>query len=345
MSVYAANRLASITEDSQFCEEIVEAFADTTRESANLTSFGVIAQLHENDMRMFDAIIGADFASVSNGKLLEGAELVAFNEKMEKVTGSAIWKKIDEAIQAIKGAILTIARKIRDKVSDLVNVDKKLIDRYGKAIEDAKEINVKVKFGLPTKLLDNENDKSVTKAAEKCFGKIVNGATTIKDNLSDAAKVEEAKKKMDAATEELIKSVDNLFISIDGGTTITASDARAALDELKNGKKSIKTIKKIADAALKTVKEMEKAAKAAKSKNEADPAAAANVYKIVSGTGASVHKAMGIFNSALVKTLSAYRKEVLAAGRAALGAKNESFVMDNLFMCSDQFVAEVCEMI
>ena len=66
MSVYATNRIASIAEGSEISQEIMEAFADKTRETANLSCYGVIAQIHENDQRMFDAIISADFASASH---------------------------------------------------------------------------------------------------------------------------------------------------------------------------------------------------------------------------------------------------------------------------------------
>jgi len=341
MSVYAANRLASITEDSQFCEEIVEAFADTTRESANITNFGVIAQLHENDMRMFDAIISADFASVSNGKLLEGAELAAVNEKMEKVTGSAIWAKIKSAIEAIKNAIVAVARKIRDKVSELIKADKKILERYEKPINDADKIEAKINFAFPKKSTDE-----IKTAAEKSFAKIVDGAKKINDNISDSETVTAARKEMDDATDKLIKDVDDIFVKTDN-MTVDKGEAKISLEELKTGKATIKALKESADKAYKAVKEVEKAAKAAQNKKGDDAAVAANVYKIVSGVGSSVHKAMATVNNAAVKTLAAHRKVVLAAGRYALAPKkvSESFVMENLFLCSDQYVAEMCEMI
>ena len=343
MSVYAANRLASITEDSQFCEEIVEAFADTTRESANITNFGVIAQLHENDMRMFDAIISADFASVSNGKLLEGAELAAVNEKMEKVTGSAIWAKIKSAIEAIKNAIVAVARKIRDKVSELIKADKKILDRYEKPINDADKIEAKINFAFPKKSTEEIKD-----AAKKSFDKIIAATEVINKNISDAEAVAAARKDMDDATDNLIKDVDNIFIKTDN-MTVNKLEAEDSLKELRDGKgkEAIRTIKDSADKAYKAVKEVEKAAKAAQNKKGDDAAVAANVYKIVSGVGSNVHKAMATVNNAAVKTLAAHRKVVLAAGRYALAPKkvSESFVMENLFLCSDQYVAEMCEMI
>lgn len=37
MGVYAANRLASIAEEAEFSQEIMEAFADESRETSNIT--------------------------------------------------------------------------------------------------------------------------------------------------------------------------------------------------------------------------------------------------------------------------------------------------------------------
>jgi len=346
MSVYAANRLTSIAEDSQFEQEIIEAFADTSRETASLTNYGVIAQLHENDMRMFDAIISADFATVSNSMVLEGAELVAVNEKVENSTAKKIWEKIKSAIKAIKEAILKVARIFRDKILDLIKADKKIVEKYSDAInKNFKPITVKV--AAPTKSMIELKIK-----AEATYKELIADAGNVStilrgldDNTpgsGDGANI--IKKKMTEEVEDLIKAVSN----IDNGQTntqITADIAKKALDELKGGREIIKVAKDSADKALKVVKAMEKAANEAQSKKSDSPAAGARVYSAVSGTGASVNKAMNTVNNALVKILAANRKIVLAAGRAAKGGVQEAAVLEALFDTSDMYVAEMCEMI
>ena len=355
MGVYAANRLASIAENSEISQEIMEAFADESRETAHISSYGVIAQIHENDLRMFDAIISADFASVSNGKILEGAELAAVNEKMEKVTAKGIWEKIKGLIKAIKDTIIKIARIFRDKVMDLIKVDKKIVARYGSAIRGAKQwTDVEVNFELPTVAM-----KAIANDCDSTYDKIADQAKAISDIIAKLDKdtkemdnaVQTAKDNISKANEELIKKVE--VFNNQKKSTIKKSDAVRALDDLDGGKEIIKEGKKNADKALKVVQEMEKAAKAAQSKKSVNAAVGAKIYSVVSGIGAGTHKAMNTVNNGLVKILAAERKIVLAAGRTALygygkkeedKAQNEA-VLDALFMSSDLFVAEMCEMV
>ena len=353
MSVYATNRIASIAEDSQICEEIMEAYADKTRETANLSNYGIIAQLHENDMRMFDAIISADFASASSANLLEGAELAALNEKMENAAASKIWDRIMGVITAIKEAIIKVARLFRDKISNLINADKKILAKFTKPIENLPaDFSLNVKFALPKQSLTKIADE-----ASECYKKIKNEADKINgfglnlqsDDVSMNTDIQDYKEKIDEINKSLVASVDDIFAT--GDNKVTKSDAESAVLELLGGKNVVKAAKKNADDALKTVKELEKAAKAAQKKNAANPKVGAQVYSVVSGIGAATNKAMHTVNNALTQILAANRRIVLAAGRAALrgekevDAKQEAAILDALFEASDLHVAEVCEMV
>ena len=349
MGVYAANRLASIAEEAEFSQEIIEAFADESRETSHITCYGIVAQLHENDARMFDAIIGADFASVANSRLLEGAEQKNSEKKVNKITSSKIWQNIEKAIAAIKEAILKVARAFRDKIYDFIKADKKIIDKYGEAIKKAPSIdNVTVKFPLPTKTI-----AELAKKATNTYNELARDAgdiNTLLRGLDDETEgsgdgANNVRKKMNQEVEDLIKAFsdyDNNQVT----SKITKDIAITAVSELKTGKDVINAVKKNADSALKVVKSAEKAAKAAKAKKADSPAAGARVYSAVSGTGASISKAMHTVNNALVKILGANRKIVLAAGRAALGAKvqNEA-TLSAIFDSSDLYVAEMCEMV
>ena len=348
MGVYAANRLASIAEDTEFSQEILEAFADESRETSHITSYGIVAQLHENDSRMFDAIIGADFASLSTSRLLEAADQEESQKKMNKATSDSIWKKIEHAIKAIGEAILKVARAFRDKIYDLIKADKKIVDKYGAAIAKADSIDVTVKFALPTKSIAELAKKANSTYAELArdagdINTILRGLDDNTEGSGDGAN--NVKAKMNKEVEDLIKSVSE-YTNGQDNSKITKAIAQEAVAELKTGKAVINAVKKNADAALKVVKAVERAAKSAKSKHADSPAAGARVYAAVSGTGASVSKAMGTVNTALAKILGANRKIVLAAGRAALGAKvqNEA-VLGALFDSSDLYVAEMCEMV
>lgn len=349
MGVYAANRLASIAEEAEFSQEINEAFADESRETSNITCYGIVAQLHENDARMFDAIIGADFASVANSKLLEASEQAESEKKMSKVTSSAIWQKIEKAIIAIKEAILKVARKFREKVMDLLKVDKKIIDKYGNAIAKADSIDVAVKFAVPTKSITELAKESI-----QAYNKLRTQAEKVKDILgsvtadaddSEGGRASGARAAIDAINNDLIKSVDAVTNKAEE-TKITKAMAEEAVKELRTGKAVINATKKNADNALAVIKSVEHAAKAAKSKKADNPAVGAQVYKAVSGIGAGTSKAMNTVNNGLIKILGANRKIVLAAGRAALGAKvqNEA-TLSAIFDSSDLYVAEMCEMI
>jgi hypothetical protein len=351
MSIYATNRIASIAEDSQICEEIMEAYADKTRETANLSNYGIIAQLHENDMRMFDAIISADFASASSANLLEGAELAALNEKMENAAASKIWDRIMATITAIKEAVIKVARLFRDKVSNLINADKKILAKFTKPIENLPaDFNLNVKFALP-----KESLSKIASEASKSYNDIKREAGKINsfglqdDDVSMDAGIQDYKDNIDEINKKLIASVDDIFTTDDN--KISKSDAKSAVLELMSGKNVVKAAKKNADDALKTVKELEKAAKAAQKKNAANPKVGAQVYSLVSGIGAATNKAMHTVNNALTQILAANRRIVLAAGHAALrgektvDAKQEAAILDALFEASDLYVAEVCEMV
>lgn len=351
MSVYAANRIASIAEDSQISEEIMEAFADKTRETANLSNYGIIAQLHENDMKMFDAIISADFASASSNKLLEGADLAALNEKMENATASKIWDKIKATIEAIKNAIIKVARLFRDKVSNLINADKKILAKFTKPIENLPaDFSLAVKFSLPKESLNK-----VAGEASKCYADIKREAGKIAtfglqgDDQSMNVDIQDYKENIEEINKKLVASVDDIFK--DGDNTVSKSDAESAVLELMGGKAVVKAAKQNADSALKAIKELEKAANAAQKKNAASPKVGAQVYSVVSGIGSATNKAMHAVNNALTQILAANRRIVLAAGRAALrgekevDAKQEAAILDALFEASDLYVAEVCEMV
>ena len=353
MSVYATNRIASIAEDSEMSQEIMEAFATKTRETANLTNYGIIAQLHENDQRMFDAIISADFASASSANLLEGAELAALNEKMENATASKIWDKIQAMITAVKEAIIKVARLFRDKISDLIKADKKILARYEKPIEKLPDSwSMTVKFPTPKKSLDKLAKQSA--ASFNDIRRNVNSINAIAGSIEagDAGSGTEHiehKENIEEINKKLTDSIADIFTS--GDTTISKSDAESAVLELMSGKAAVKAAKETADKAVKAIKELEKVTKAAQKKHAANPKAGAQVYSSASAICGVTNKTMQAVNNALTKILAANRKIVLAAGRSALAGEKkvepaqEAAVLGALFEASDLYVAEMCEMV
>lgn len=347
MSIYATNRLASIAEDSEISQEIMEAFADKTRETAHITNYGIIAQIHENDMRMFDAIISSDFAAVSSKNILEAAEFTALNEKMNNATAEKIWNKIVELVTALRDAIVKVARLFRDKISDLVKADKKIVERYTKPIEGLDNgFSLKVKFALPKKSLD-----SLAREATKSYSDIIRNVGRISsiasnieaDDASADSSIQDYRENINEINGNLVKSIEDIFT--EGESTITKSIAEDAVLELMSGKAVVKAAKENADKAMKAIKELEKIIKSAKSKHAANPKVGAQVYSMASGIGTVTNKTMNTVNTALTKILAANRKIVLAAGRSALnGVKNEA-VLNALFTSSDFYVAEMCEMV
>jgi hypothetical protein len=254
-------------------------------------------------------------------------------------------------ITAIKEAVIKVARLFRDKVSNLINDDKKILAKFTKPIENLPaDFSLNVKFALP-----KESLSKIASEASKSYNDIKREAGKINsfglqdDDVSMDAGIQDYKDNIDEINKKLIASVDDIFTTDDN--KISKSDAKSAVLELMSGKNVVKAAKKNADDALKTVKELEKAAKAAQKKNAANPKVGAQVYSLVSGIGAATNKAMHTVNNALTQILAANRRIVLAAGHAALrgektvDAKQEAAILDALFEASDLYVAEVCEMV
>jgi hypothetical protein len=354
MSVYAANRLNSIRENKaeEMLDEFAQAFLDESKETADVTPFGVIAQLHENDMRMFDAVITSDFSIVAESAILEADEAEANQEKVDSTTKKGIGAKIKEALAGLKNAIIAIYRKLRDKVLELVSADKKIVKIYEPIIKGlnssfsikAKGISADIIYDADLKSIVNvyKDMESPINVAINNFEKAKKGNASESNRFDVEAAIQNISNKVNDLTSKLNTLSDKEKESKSAELEITSNIAKDALDELKSGKDSLRSIKDGGSAAIKAIKNIENMSK---SYEFLDAQQANDCYKLISGAGKQLTKVSKIHTHIVAKKLSTCRKIVLLAGRSA---KNQSvgesaldqYVINALMESSDLYVAE-----
>jgi hypothetical protein len=169
---------------------------------------GLCAQIHENDMRMFDAIIATDFRAAS---LTESTEIDALSE----ATGKQIWEKIKGVCSRIKEAIIALFRKIRDKVFEIVRADKKIVDKYADAIN---KLPAGFKVAVKNAPTFNDIDSLLDSDARTTFDSIKSNAVGILKQLQvktakdvDSEKVSSFKSDITRDCEQFEKKISDAF--------------------------------------------------------------------------------------------------------------------------------------
>lgn len=95
-----------------------------------------VIENHQQNMKMFDAIIETDFAKAYNEAgiaVLEESQIQAINEKAIGSIIEWIMKKIDQFITMCWNA----AKELANKILQLVKADKKLSDKFGDVVSKA----------------------------------------------------------------------------------------------------------------------------------------------------------------------------------------------------------------
>lgn len=355
MSVYAANRLNSIRENKaeEMLDEFTQAFLDESKETADVTPFGIIAQLHENDMRMFDAVITSDFSIVAESAILEADEAEKNQAKVDDATKKGIGTKIKEFFVGLKNAIIALYRKLRDKVLDLVSADKKIIKMYEPIIKKLpSDFSIKMK-GVPAFMFKGDE---IDKICPQIYSKLklhtnkalsqLNNAKEGKAGEAGTTDLEIAIKNISNVTNDFADSIDNLIKGDEnaksGEVKIGKGTIENALSYLIDGKKALASVKKGGAEAVKAVNDIEKGVKSYKFVTAQQANAC---YKLISTAGKEISRVSKIHSHLVAKELSACRKIVLLAGRTAKnGGISESaldqYTVDALMESSDLYVAE-----
>lgn len=130
MGIYSTNKLANVAavdeETASIIAEVEECVADP--------GFGdimeAVIQIHENDQRMFDTLIGLDFVSSMNEAVMLEEEATRTNAAADEKKASSIGEKISQIWDAIINAIKKACANIIAKIVALVKGDKKIYETY-----------------------------------------------------------------------------------------------------------------------------------------------------------------------------------------------------------------------
>jgi hypothetical protein len=303
-------------------------------------------------MRMFDAGITSDFSAVAESVVLEADEAKENQGKIDEATKKSIGTKIKEFFVGLKNAIIAIYRKLRDKVLELVNADKKIVKLYEPIINNLpNDFSIKMK-GIPASMFKSDE---VDKICPQVYSKLklhTNKALSQLNNAKEGKAGEAGIIDLEAAIQNISDVTKDFADTIDDFTKGNA-DAKSTEVELKkgaienaflfliDGKKSLNSVKKGGAEAVKAVNDIEKMVKSDKFLSAQQANAC---YKLVSAAGKEIARVSKIHSHLVAKQLSACRKIVLVAGRTAKNGVSESaldqYVIDALMESSDLYVAE-----
>ena len=301
MGLYSLNRVTGLVENSYISKSIAEAATNT--EGASLLEAAVLINEHES--KMFDTLINLDFVSAIREAEEKEAEKAGDAEKaeekkeegkaQEEATKKNIFAKIKELAEKVWDAIKKAVAAVIDKITILLNNDKKILSKYVPAIK---------------KLTDEQLGKF-----DKEF-EYANGAIDIDD-------IQKAIDDMTLAkTEEDIKKVVDAFKEKINGIFVTGKLSKDIVDKqidyISTDKYFAGTLKSLIDAA-KVDAAKQKIAKKAEDADED----AAKVYETAVKILKNTKEIVSITISANKKALADARKILILAGRYALSLQGK----------------------
>lgn len=360
MGLYSTNKVATVgavvNEHNEIVREIEECVVNK--------SFGdimeAVIQLHENDQKMFDALIECDFMSAVNESVMLEADAEEANAAADEKKKSKIMEMIHKVIDSVVEWIKKAAANIIYKITDICKTDEKLYNAYKpvlnmKNIEGFKGI---ADFAYPKNAVKANDLQSVdsAKAAANIFN---NEVANVENKEEMDAKFNQFKEKMEAVKQncENLTTSGNYFEE-PVEMWIPANDGvlSSMLDNMKSGKDTIDAIKNRSAEVIGALKELKATAKsdkkaAGKEASEMEVYRLNLKYKVASETCSTMSKYFKAYTAVAMKQVAAYRKASILCGRYALKAVKgaepakeegvgESLIMWAIGESSDLYVEE-----
>lgn len=369
MGLYSINKVASVAES---VEDAVlneaEEFMRQIDECSYDPEFGHIMeaaiQLHENDKRMFDALIECDFISAVNESVMLEADAEEANAAGNEKKKIKISEMIEKIFTAVMDAIKKAAANIIYKITDLVKSDKKLYAAYKPVltIDNLKDFPGIQDFAFPKAIINSESLKSVENA--KKFSEEFNNAVTrmeSKEDIDSAYETFQNKVKEEKESFANMAQKDTYFGEKEKSWKPTESwQISKMLNTLDSASDTIKEIKNHAAQVLGALKTLKNEAKSAtkgvskKTAGEVEVYKLNKLYKVSSETCNLFKQEFSAYISLASRQIAACRKAAILCGRyAAKKAKgaetkpeteekaaNESMIMWALGESSDVYVSE-----
>lgn len=285
--------------------------------------------LEEMDQKMFDTLIEFDFLSAKNLKTMNESEAVSINEAVntEKIKGilKQVKTVVDTIIEKIKQAISDFSKK----VSELIDIDKRLLDKYKKVLttDNLKGFKGISNFAMPK--TDVDFGKDIDDVSNDLFNflkKMVN--VTSKDQVDDIST--EFDKYYKESMKTTMKNVREAYFQKPVDNFIPSSkDIKVFIDTLSDSKKSVKSLK---EAALKSIKFLNSLKAINVRDDEVGLAACAASKTMIFKASKLNLKYVSMIINVKKKQIGACRKGFLICGRYALKhSKGESESVEESF--------------
>ena len=319
MGLYSINRLTNMGFSNLL--ESVNNIEETVVEEAPLSLFEVAQYIQEEEQKIFDTVIAADFEELFkdtglNKTINEETTDAANTEKKEekksdngdKNLAQKIWEKIKEIAGKVKNAVIGAWNAISRKLEELFKADEKIIAKYKPAIEKCKDFN---NFKFDETELALELDLNVIK-------KIVDGLTKIRDSISFDDKgtandnSEEVTKILNDTVAAIEKEVKDGFKKYEK----LSKDQILRLITILSHQKMQDLLKKLSDGSITIVKKIEAASNSTDGKDDTNKAHAK--YEKVKVSSQSLVKISRLAIDAVRKNVTAARRILILAGRYAL---------------------------
>lgn len=333
MGLYSTNKVNAVAESTVEPVNEADQIIKEIEECAFDSNFGDIMeaaiQLHENDKRMFDALIECDFISATNEAVMLEEEAAEANEAGNEKKKVKIAEAIQKIFIAIEEAIKKAAANIIYKITDLVKGDKKLYDLYKPVLTlknlegfggiadfafPKKEANVK-KLDYNLKSVDN-----VKRYTVEVNNKIKSADS--KESIDSAYSEFEAMIAKDK--EEFDKRMGEKYFNNKEEKWTPTEDwqIQNMLNGINNANETINGIKNQAATIIGALKALRSEAKSAasnsKGKDEIEVYALNKLYSVSSETCNLFSKEFKAYISIAMKQIAAYRKAAILCGRYAL---------------------------
>lgn len=363
MGVYSQNRTKSLVAESVVNEHdaIVKSIEECEVDPRFCNLMETVIQLHENDKKVFDAMIECDFISVTNEAVMLEDEAATANGEANETKKVKLKEKIEQIFDAVAEAIKKFVANAIVKITDLVKSDVKICDAYRgvlhasnlegfEGIKDFAFPNLKIitKDGLETK-----EDAYANNA------KLIDALAKVETKEAVDSAYEEFTFKIREVEEGMEKFHEKFFLAKEESFIPTDEQLKLSLEQVASAKDIINGIKTTGAQVIKELKELKNKnkqdVKFAKKNdwNELDTYIVNKKYSAASTTCKVYQKKMNLYFNVASKQIAAFRKVVILCGRYAAkhvkGDKKEetgltvvqnSAIMAVIGESSDLYVAE-----
>lgn len=364
MGLYSTNKVASVAMQESSVDEMLNESIREIEECTFDPEFGDVLeaaiQLHENDKRMFDALIECDFISAVNESVMLEAEAEEANAAADEKKKGKIGETIEKIYTAVIEFIKKAAANVIYKITDLVKADKKLYELYKPVLtmDNLKDFTGIADFAFPKAMINKESLKDVD-AAKQFSVEFNNQAMKAETKEDIDSFFEEFAKKL-SETEEKFKSMsgDGTYFEERQEKWVPSEDwqLKKMLNVLSSASDTIGEIKNHAAQVMGVLKGLKAQAKSAtkvnkKEAGEVEVYKLNKIYKASSATCSLFSKEFKVYTSLAMRQIAACRKAAILCGRYALKkskgeaateekAAQESMVMWAIGESSDMYVAE-----